>query len=67
MTKPPLSKPKFEQLMSVMGYEFMITGEDASKWSIGENTMAFQTSVLAVGYVPWTGGISVPATNSTEC
>ena len=28
--------------------------------------MAFQISVLAVGYVRWTGSISVPATNSDE-
>ena len=28
--------------------------------------MAFQISVLAVGYVRWTCGMSVPATNSMK-
>ena len=34
--------------------------------SVGENMTAFQISVLAVGYVRWTGGNSVPATISMK-
>ena len=33
--------------------------------SSGENVMALQISVLAVGYVRWIGGIRVPVTTST--
>ena len=50
MTKPK-PKPKIEQLRNIMGYEFTRTGGGRVEVSIGENMMAFQISVPAVGKV----------------
>ena len=52
--------------MNLMGYEFMKTRGGRVEVSIGENMMRVRISVLAVGYVRWTGGISVPVTNSMK-
>ena len=65
MTRP-LPKPNIEQLMNIIGYESTRTGGRVEV-SVDENMTAFQISVLAVGHVRWTGGISVPVTNSMKC
>ena len=62
------AEPTIEQLMNIIGYEFVrTTGIGRVGVSIGENMMAFQISVPAVGHGRWTGGISVPVTNSMKC
>ena len=63
MTRP-MPRSKIEQLMNIMGYEFIRTETKSVEVSIGENMTVLQIAALAVRYVKCIGGVRVPLPNS---